>query len=1334
MALCIIGTIRNKLNEKAIVSFYMLDTNYSSITELTYTELKDAIKNGTVVCNAKITDKNTIEGTYYDLKDLSYKVNDKEVQLNKYIIIERYANDTYLICKYTLNSMDIKVCDSATKETLFEKGQIYNESYRKNNSNKENIQTNNETQEVDKLDAEAYNINKVWSLDDFKSFMDKHGWRYKLRPRLGFGKTHEYTVEHIDPNCEIVHLPLEVTGSSALFEDIPVNKPTIIFGPMMKYFTGLYSIPYLNTLYPHGIVSTINIGETYSIKKVVDMDKTEDMTTEEINKLKNMPMKNVDITSVFFQESTEEQLNNAVIEKCCDFSGLSYINILDKANVPRNRFIKNLYNFCNINEISVIQCSSLHYSLNYLTIAQKDVAYDTKTSMCVLCKSKLTNAESVLVIGPNVTKISSSIVDVLLQKLDIIYASKLTEIRQSISKIDNIEELDFSYLHQQFNYIRSSFSFCKNLKRLVLPPNIRDVGEGCLDNSPGVEEVVIPDTIEQIMREPFVNGCRVIYPKKVNEVNSRYFCYYKNALRFEPVFNSVIENIDGNMSSAEGKIEDLKLPKTIKKMSQCCFEYSKLSEFDSIHFPNLHVIPDFAFRSSNLEVAIFRENITDIGVGIFDGCSSLRTVIFGDSITKMENGLLSKCNTTNIIKVYIVAKSIAKKKIRKSRNLAIIEVGSIEEAYKMEYNSETSESKQYKFDIMLKDTKFECLLNEEYRTHIGYLYKLFNSMNKNEPYLQDETISLDTSKFGSIPLNNISGLKRLVEECKQLASKNGKLLSNRREFITLSNFITSISNNYIELLNSDIINKLNTANTIDNADESYEFKYYRHLLMDEDAQILLVRLQRHAYSSSQAHVIVMIYNNQLVYITPFLGHEYIRYQNNAKKALITQKNYREEVNIGLGTVLMPGDNIGYACYDSIIINSKKIPYQLLSMAIANVESTCRLIGVKNLKKHIGKSTERYKIRYDALFIELINQRLIEGSCKIDFSDDTSYEIDNIEIQNVKRVDTIDNIGSFDKEYLSDLLNGFNNKLNNNKLAELLMSDNKYEEIYNNIENYDTKGDLSLIYLGELVYQNNIKGLDSINGNISILKRILDSHLYTNANISMNYIKKNQGAYKQNEVRQLSDKGEFLIEFEVEDKDKGKLYVTGITSINTTMSSKKFLMGSVQNINKNIQMLYMIGQSRSAGKHNEYAGINNKKIDINDYFVVCSKSLYLFNRLGFKLHLAVNLYSADTYLIGDYWDTDFYKVLRLKNFLNGILLFRYYTCKYETKQECPHNQLIEVMYSLIDDEEVSSFNVLDEVRKSIMNGLPNNYPYTGRCPIDIVDMLAKQPKDTSKYAF
>lgn len=123
----------------------------------------------------------------------------------------------------------------------------------------------------------------------------------------------------------------------------------------------------------------------------------------------------------------------------------------------------------------------------------------------------------------------------------------------------------------------------------------------------------------------------------------------------------------------------------------------------------------------------------------------------------------------------------------------------------------------------------------------------------------------------------------MVEECKQLASKNGKLLSNRREFITLSNFITSISNNYIELLNSDIINKLNTDNTIDNADESYEFKYYRHLLIDEDAQILLVRLQRHAYSSSQAHVIVMIYNNQLVYITPFLGHEYIRYQNNAKK-------------------------------------------------------------------------------------------------------------------------------------------------------------------------------------------------------------------------------------------------------------------------------------------------------------------------------------------------------------------------------------------------------------------------------------------------------------------
>lgn len=57
---------------------------------------------------------------------------------------------------------------------------------------------------------------------------------------------------------------------------------------------------------------------------------------------------------------------------------------------------------------------------------------------------------------------------------------------------------------------------------------------------------------------------------------------------------------------------------------------------------------------------------------------------------------------------------------------------------------------------------------------------------------------------------------------------------------------------------------------------------------------------------------------------------------------------------------MPGDNIGYACYDSIIINSKKIPYQLLSMAIANVESTCRLIGVKNLKNTLGNQQKDIK--------------------------------------------------------------------------------------------------------------------------------------------------------------------------------------------------------------------------------------------------------------------------------------------------------------------------------------------------------------------------------------
>lgn len=1330
MALCIIGTIRNKLNEKAIVSFYTLDTNSRDIKELTYTELKDAINNGTIVCNAKITDRNTIEGKYYDLKELSYKTNNKEVHLDQYIIIEKYADNTYLICKYNFDNIDTKICDSVTKEALCEKGQIYNESYSENNStntHKEDIVVRSETEKVDRLDTEAYNINKIWTLSDFKNFMDRHGWKYKLHPRLGFGATHEYTVEHIDPRCEIVHLPLEVTGSSALFDGMPINKPTIIFGPMMRYFTGLYSIPYLNTLYPHGLVSSLNVGETYSVKKVVDMGKTEDMSSEELNDLKKMPMNYVDITSVFFQKSTDQQLKDIGVGKCCDFSGLSYINVLDKADVPRKRLIKNLYNFCNINEINTIQCNTLNYSLNCSTLAQKNVLYDTEYCNCILSKSKLTDAESVLVIGPNVIKISNSIVDVLLQKLDIIYATKLSEIRQSISKINNIEELDFSYLNQQFNCIRSSFLLCKDLKKLVLPPNIRAVGDGCLSRSPGVEEVIIPDTIDQIVGEPFANGCRVIYPQKINVINSSYFCYYTNALRFEPVLNSVIENIVSPMNSARGKLKDLKLPKTIKKIPSCCFEHSQLTEFDSEYLPDLRCIPDFAFKGSRLEVAIFRENITSIGVGAFYGCSSLRTVIFGPNITEMEGGSLSKCESDSIIKVYIVAGSIAKKKIRKSKNLAIIDVGSIEEAYSMEYNSETSENKQYKFDIMLKDTKFECLLNEAYRTHIGYLYKLFNSIDRNEPYLQDETIRLNTSKYGSIPLESIFSLNKTVVECKQLASKDGRLLTNRREFISLSNFITSISNNYIELLDSDAINKINDT------DETYEFRYHRHLFIEEDAQILLLKFQK-IYGSMLAYVIVIIYNNQLVYITPFLGQEYIKYQNSVKNALITQKNYRKEINIGLGTVLMPGDSVGYANFGDVLINGKKIPYQLLNMVATNIGVTCRLIGVKNLRKHVRKSEDRYKIRYEALFIELLNQRLIEGSCKIEFVHEDSYIIDSIDIQNVKRVDTLDNLGSFDKEYFSDLISGFNNKANSNKLVASLMSSDKHNEMYSNTANYDTKGDLSLIYLGELVYQNNIKSLDSVNGNVSVLKRILDSHLYTNANISMNYIKKNQKAYKQNEARQLSDKGEFLIEFEVEDENKGKLYIVGITSVNTTMSSKKFLMGSVQDINKNIQMLYMIGQSRSTGKHKDYMGISNNAINIDDYFVVRSKSLYLFNRLGLKLHLAVNLYSADTYLIGDYWDTDFYKILRLKNFLNGILLFRYYTQKYEARPECPHNQLLEVMNSLVEKREVPSFNVLDEVRKSIIEGLPDNYPYTGKCPIDIVNMLAKQQKDTDKSTF
>jgi hypothetical protein len=71
----------------------------------------------------------------------------------------------------------------------------------------------------------------------------------------------------------------------------------------------------------------------------------------------------------------------------------------------------------------------------------------------------------------------------------------------------------------------------------------------------------------------------------------------------------------------------------IVKFEPSCFRYSKVKEFNSLEYPNLHEIPSYTFiNTSSLHTLIIGDNIKKLGESITKDCESLRVVVIGPEV------------------------------------------------------------------------------------------------------------------------------------------------------------------------------------------------------------------------------------------------------------------------------------------------------------------------------------------------------------------------------------------------------------------------------------------------------------------------------------------------------------------------------------------------------------------------------------------------------------------------------------------------------------------------------------------------------------------------------
>ncbi len=184
-----------------------------------------------------------------------------------------------------------------------------------------------------------------------------------------------------------------------------------------------------------------------------------------------------------------------------------------------------------------------------------------------------------------------------------------------------------------YNYQLGPFYGCDGLKKVTFESGITNIASGLFANCPGLETIVIPDTVNIIGNSAFnkaANLKSVSFGKGLTTIESMAFAYCK-ALDTAEIPDSVTK-IDSGAFGQCTELSKVKLSKSLKEMNAHAFyNCDKLAAIE---------IPKSLTTSKD---AYINEFVYNYQLGPFYGCDGLKTVTFELGITNIAPGLFANC-------------------------------------------------------------------------------------------------------------------------------------------------------------------------------------------------------------------------------------------------------------------------------------------------------------------------------------------------------------------------------------------------------------------------------------------------------------------------------------------------------------------------------------------------------------------------------------------------------------------------------------------------------------------------------------------------------------------
>lgn len=337
----------------------------------------------------------------------------------------------------------------------------------------------------------------------------------------------------------------------------------------------------------------------------------------------------------------------------------------------------------------------------------------------------------------------------------------------------------------------------KKDKVIVIPDGVTSIGQSAFSYCDNVKEVVLPKSLKRIERYAFSN-CRsfekINIPSSVEYIGSDAFLYCVSLKKIE--IPEGITSIEDNTFYSCKALKEIKLPSTIKRIGTGAF--NTCDSLQEINIPkDIETIESYAFcRCEKLKSIDIPTSIKKIGKMSFFYCTDLKNIELPKELEVIEESAFEECVSIQMLNIPSSVKRIEKKAFSSCTALRKVHlpdtVESISSAvFKGSYNIVDFTFGNHKFTNLRKSELFS----------IYNIQNLFSSKEKlNFEYLKsinndDSTIDIISSSIylsSLLSTEDIEQMKELTILIPFLAEKlfcidkgeslSEALINNKKEF------------------------------------------------------------------------------------------------------------------------------------------------------------------------------------------------------------------------------------------------------------------------------------------------------------------------------------------------------------------------------------------------------------------------------------------------------------------------------------------------------------------------------------------------------------------------